>query len=123
MTLGSDVVVGEASVLDIDTSMGDGAQLGHASSLQAGQSVPAGERRHGFAAQELTEVDYGGVEPLPCGTARKVAYSVLQLLGLVAVRAAAGGRRRGVLVLSAVPALAVSTVFFAGSILGGLASS
>jgi non-ribosomal peptide synthetase-like protein len=120
VTLGDDVVVGEASVLDIDTSMGDGAQLGHASSLQAGQAVPAGERRHGFAAQELTEIDYGGVEPLSCGTARKVAYSVLQILGIVALRMplAAGA---AALVLSTVPALAVSTVFFFGSILGGLA--
>ena len=120
VTLGSDVVVGEASVLDIDTSMGDGAQLGHASSLQAGQSVPAGQRRHGFAAQELTDVDYGGVESFPSGTARKVAYSALQLLGLLALRLplAAGA---AALVLSAVPVLAVSTVFFVGSILGGLA--
>jgi non-ribosomal peptide synthetase-like protein len=120
VTLGDDVVVGEASVLDIDTSMGDGAQLGHASSLQAGQSVPAGERRHGFAAQERTEVDYRGVEPLAVGTTRKVAYSVVQLLSIVALRmpVAIG---TAALVLSAVPALAVSSVFFFGSILGGLA--
>ena len=32
--IGGDAFVGEASVLDIDTAMGDGAQLGHASSLQ-----------------------------------------------------------------------------------------
>src|SRR5438874_4053908 len=36
VTLGRDVFVGERAVLDIDTSMGDGAQLGHASSLQSG---------------------------------------------------------------------------------------
>ena len=34
VTLGKDVVVGELAVLDIDTSLGDGAQLGHASSLR-----------------------------------------------------------------------------------------
>src|SRR5207249_9743643 len=44
VTLGRDVFVGETTVLDIHTSMGDGAQLGHASSLHSGQSVPAGER-------------------------------------------------------------------------------
>ena len=44
VTLGSDVLIGEATVLDIGTSMGDGAQLGHASCLDAGQSVPAGEQ-------------------------------------------------------------------------------
>jgi non-ribosomal peptide synthetase-like protein len=120
VTLGNDVVVGEASVLDIDTSMGDGAQLGHASSLQAGQSVPAGERRHGFGAQELTEVDYRGVEPRPCGTARKVAYTVAQLIGLVALRLPL---TMGIaaLVVATVPALAISTVFFLGSVLVGLA--
>ena len=50
------------TVLDIDTSMGDGAQLGHASSLHAGQAVPAGERWHGSPAQP-TDVDYRRVEP------------------------------------------------------------
>jgi non-ribosomal peptide synthetase-like protein len=120
VTLGRDVVVGEASVLDIETSMGDGAHLGHTSSLHAGQSIPGGEHRHGFAAQAGTEVDYRGVEPLPCGTARKVAYSALQVLGIVALRVplALGFLA---LALSAVPSLAVSSVFFFGSILGGLA--
>jgi non-ribosomal peptide synthetase-like protein len=86
VTLGKDVVVGEATVLDIETSMDDGAQLGHTSSLHAGQSVPAGERRHGFAAQAQSEVDYRGVEPLASGSTRKVVYSVVQLLGIVALR-------------------------------------
>jgi non-ribosomal peptide synthetase-like protein len=123
VTLGSEVVVGEASVLDIDTAMGDGAQLGHTSSLQAGQSVPAGQRRHGFAAQELTEVDYGGVEPLSCGTPRKVGYSALQLLGLVGLRLPLTMGLAALLVsaLAGLPAVVVSLVFFAGSILVGLA--
>jgi non-ribosomal peptide synthetase-like protein len=120
VTLGSDVVVGEASVLDIGTSMGDGAQLGHASSLQAGQSVPAGERRHGFAAQGQAEVDYRGAEPLAIGTSRPVAYTAAQLLGLTAVRLPLT-MAVAALVLTAVPAFAVSTVFFLGSILVGLA--
>src|SRR5947208_1700822 len=40
VTLGRDVFVGERSVLDINTSLGDGAQLGHASALHSGQTVP-----------------------------------------------------------------------------------
>src|SRR6266478_5813678 len=44
VTLGRDVFVGERAALDINTSMGDGAQLGHASALHNGDSVPAGER-------------------------------------------------------------------------------
>src|SRR5258707_2518553 len=47
VTMGCDVYVGETAVLDIDTSMGDGAQLGHSSALLRGQSVPAGRRRAG----------------------------------------------------------------------------
>ena len=39
--IGRDAFVGEASVLDIDTEMGDGSQLGHSSSLQQRQSIPA----------------------------------------------------------------------------------
>jgi non-ribosomal peptide synthetase-like protein len=85
VSLGKDVVVGEAAVLDIETSMGDGAELGHASSLDAGQAVPAGERRHGSPAHQRTGVDYRGVGPAGCGTARRVLYSVSQLLRLVAI--------------------------------------
>jgi non-ribosomal peptide synthetase-like protein len=141
VTLGKDVVVGEASVLDIETSMGDGAQLGHASSLQAGQSVPGGEHRHGYAAQGLTEVDYRGVDPLGGGTARKVVYSVLQVLAIVALRVPLA-MGLVALLISEVPqfaalrasgsvsftswafyadALTLSFVFMAGSMLAGLA--
>ena len=42
VTLGRDVIVGEGSVLDIDTAMGDGSQLGHRSTLYTGQAVPDG---------------------------------------------------------------------------------
>jgi non-ribosomal peptide synthetase-like protein len=84
VTLGRDVLVSEATVLDIDTSLGDGAQLGHASSLHAGQAVPAGERWHGSPAQR-TAVDYRTVDPADCGTWRRVVYSVLQLLRVLFV--------------------------------------
>src|SRR5258708_5757527 len=70
VTLGRDVFVGERSVLDINTSMGDGAQLGHASGLHSGQAVPAGERWHGSPAQR-TDVNYLRVPPAPAATARR----------------------------------------------------
>jgi non-ribosomal peptide synthetase-like protein len=79
ITLGKNVFVGEATVLDIDTAMGDGAQLGHTSSLQSGQSVPAGERWQGSPAQP-TEVDYRAVEEVDCSTARRAVYGVTQIL-------------------------------------------
>ncbi len=80
VTLGRDVYVGEMSVLDIDTSMGDGAQLGHASALHSGQAVPAGERWHGSPAQR-TDTDYVRVAPARCGSLRRAAYAALTLIG------------------------------------------
>jgi non-ribosomal peptide synthetase-like protein len=82
VTLGRNVFVGEKAVLDIQTSMGDGAQLGHVSSLQAGQAVPAAERWHGSPAQ-LTEVDYRVVPTTSRSMLRAGFYSVGQLLTML----------------------------------------
>src|SRR5882724_11779186 len=79
VTLGRDVFVGERSVLDINTSMGDRAQLGHASGLHSGQAVPAGERWHGSPAQR-TDVNYLRVPPARCGTLRRAGYAAAALL-------------------------------------------
>ena len=67
------------AVLDIGTSMGDGAQLGHASALYGGQAVPDGERWHGCPAQR-TEVNYLRVAPARCGTLRRVRFCAVTLL-------------------------------------------
>ncbi|MDF1814419.1 MAG: amino acid adenylation domain-containing protein [Verrucomicrobiales bacterium] len=87
VTIGKNAFVGEMSVLDIDSSLGDGAQLGHSSSLQAGQHVPDGEHRCGSPAVQQTPVDYRSVEPANCSTARKVVYSACLLVGWLAVLA------------------------------------
>src|SRR5262245_672150 len=79
VTLGRNVVVGERTVLDIDTAMGDGAQLGHTSSLHSGQVIPAGERWHGSPAQR-TDVDYLRIAPMPCGALRRISFSAGTLL-------------------------------------------
>ncbi len=84
ITLGRDVVVGEASVIDTETSMGDGAQLGHRSSLHAGQAVPAGESWHGAPARRA-DVDYRLVPPRVCRTRRKVVYTLLKLVTVLLV--------------------------------------
>ncbi len=84
VTLGRGVVVGEASVIDIETWMGDGAQLGHRSSLHTGQAVPAGESWHGAPARRA-DVDYGLVPPTRCSTRRKVVYTMLKLLTVLLV--------------------------------------
>lgn len=47
VAIGDGAFVGERAVLDICTELGDGAELGHSSSLHAGQVVPAGECWHG----------------------------------------------------------------------------
>ncbi|MFR9792546.1 Pls/PosA family non-ribosomal peptide synthetase [Streptomyces sp. MB22_4] len=82
VTLGEGVFVGEKTTLDIDTSMGDGSQLGHASALHRGQSVPAGERWHGSPA-EPADTDYLRVAPARCGTLRRAWYGLGTLLQLL----------------------------------------
>src|SRR2546421_324035 len=79
VTLGQNVFIGERTVLDIHTSMGDGAQLGHTSALHSGQAVRDGERWHGSPAQR-TEVNYLRVAPAPCGTLRRASFCVFTLL-------------------------------------------
>ena len=82
VTLGDNAYIGEATVLDIDTSVGDGAQIGHSSALLSGQSVPAGERWHGSPAQR-TETNYVRVAPTRCGRLRRTAYAALTLIAIL----------------------------------------
>lgn len=74
--IGANAVVSEACVLDINTTMEDDTQLGHASSLNEGQRVPQGKHYHGCPGQETT-VDYCAVEPRVCTPLRRWSYSVL----------------------------------------------
>jgi non-ribosomal peptide synthetase-like protein len=92
VTMGSDVFVGETTVIDIGASLGDGAQLGHASSLYSGQAVPAGERWHGSPAQR-TGSDYRGVYATRCGRLRRTTYSIwrVSMMLLVYLPLALGG--------------------------------
>ncbi len=84
ITLGRDVFVGEKAVLEINTSMGDEAQLGHGSALHSGQAVPAGQRWHGSPAQH-TNVNYARVAPARCGTLRRASFCVITLLSVFLV--------------------------------------
>jgi non-ribosomal peptide synthetase-like protein len=85
VTIGANVFVGEQSVLDIDTRLEDGAQLGHSSALHAGQVVPAGQCWHGSPARLAgSEYDYRTVAPAACGTRRRAAYSSDLLVALLA---------------------------------------
>jgi len=82
VTLGPNAYVGEMSVLDIDTRVGDGAQLGHASALHSGQAVPAGERWHGSPAQRA-DVNYMRVPPARVSTLRRASAGTLTLLAIL----------------------------------------
>ncbi len=77
--IGSGCFVGDASVLDIDTAMGDGSQLGHSSALLPGQRIAPDRRAHGSPAQP-TDTDFrrlpDGARP---GRWRKAGFSLVQL--------------------------------------------
>ncbi len=132
--IGSNAFVGEASVIDIDTAMGDNTQLGHASSLQSGQRVPDGKRYHGSPAIETTS-DYCPIESMECGVLRSAFFTSLELAALVLVAVPAPilavhgweqystatgvGISTGVSTLSL---LGVSAAWFFGSMLVALAA-
>ena len=84
VTIGHDAFLGEGTVIDIGASVGNNAQLGHASALYAGQRVPDGESWHGAPA-EPTDADYRGVAPVPCSTLRRVIYSLGILINRVGI--------------------------------------
>jgi non-ribosomal peptide synthetase-like protein len=79
VTIGRNVLIGEKTVLDINTSMGDVSQLGHASALHSGQRVRTGERWHGSPALR-TDVNYLRVSARPCGQWRRFRFSAVTLL-------------------------------------------
>jgi non-ribosomal peptide synthetase-like protein len=85
VTIGEAAFVGQNTVLDIDTSLGDGAQLAHSSALYEGQAVPAGERRLGSPAEQRSETDFQDVEPAQVGTRRRATYGAMEILTMLAV--------------------------------------
>ena len=77
--IGKGAYVGEASVLDRDSELGDFAQLGHASSLQQGQRLPDGKRYHGSPAEETT-TNFRLVDELTTPAWRRALFTAGQLL-------------------------------------------
>ncbi len=78
VTIGRNVFIGEKTVLDINTSMGDVSQLGHASALFSGQKVPVAQRWHGSPAQR-TDLNYLRVSSKPYGAFRRFRFSAATL--------------------------------------------
>ncbi len=87
VNIGKNAFVGEITVLEIGSSLSDGAQLGHSSSLHFGQAVPAGERRCGSPARQRAELDYRLVDSAKCSDLRKIAYSAFALLFALVISA------------------------------------
>ena len=85
VNLGKNTVVGEMSVLDIDTALGDGAQIGHSSALYAGQSIPANEHRYGSPAEQKTSFDYADIPAKKSSTLQKTTYLAYILLSMLLV--------------------------------------
>ncbi|GAA4547384.1 hypothetical protein GCM10023192_64230 [Amycolatopsis samaneae] len=81
ITIGKNAFVGEMSTIDLGAALGDGAQLGHTSSLHTGQTVPAGQSWHGSPARRA-DVDYRAAAPARCGNLRRGFYVARQLLVL-----------------------------------------
>jgi non-ribosomal peptide synthetase-like protein len=79
VTIGRNALVGEKTVLDINTSMGDVSQLGHASALHSGQRVRTGERWHGSPAQR-TDVNYLRVSSRPGSQWRRFRFSAVTMV-------------------------------------------
>ncbi|PUB17104.1 Pls/PosA family non-ribosomal peptide synthetase [Yoonia sediminilitoris] len=76
--IGDDAYVGSGSVIDIDTVIEDGAQLGHASSMQSGQRLRAGKSYHGSPSIEA-KTAYNTVGRQPCSSLRRWSYALFRL--------------------------------------------
>ncbi len=81
ISIGSNVLICEATVLDINTAMGDGSQLGTTSALLEGQVVPAGAKYQGSPA-EPTATNYNRVASIPVSDRRTGLYAASQVLSL-----------------------------------------
>lgn len=71
-------------MLEIGSSVGDDAQVGHSSSLNTGQTVPASEHVQGSPAHR-TGVQFLSLTPMPRSTAREAGYTLFQLAAIFAV--------------------------------------
>ncbi|SFW86442.1 Pls/PosA family non-ribosomal peptide synthetase [Amycolatopsis australiensis] len=133
VTVGRHAFVGEKAVLDIGTALGDDAQLGHASSLSAGQAVPAGQHWHGSPGRPST-VDYRGLPPSVAGRLRRTVFGCVQIATLFLVTTPAALAALVLLVRFGYPAapdfgsgrfyrdeVAGTSLLYAGVLAGGLA--
>ena len=85
--IGRNAYVGEQSVLDIRSTIGDFGQLGHASSLQSGQRVPEGKRYAGSPAEETT-TSFRLADEATVSSTQRLLFTVMRLAFVIAVAGA-----------------------------------
>jgi non-ribosomal peptide synthetase-like protein len=84
--LGAGSFIGRHSVLDINTALGERAQLGHSSALLSGQLVPPAEVWHGSPAERAPDgTVFQVVPPARSGALRRTWFCVTRVLLLLAV--------------------------------------
>lgn len=88
LAIGANAYVGEGSIVEIDTVIEDGAQLGHASTAQQGQRLKAGKSYHGTPAVETT-TQFRRVPTQSISMLRRLIYPMAQLLLAIVVFAPA----------------------------------
>ncbi|HXZ18021.1 MAG TPA: amino acid adenylation domain-containing protein, partial [Roseiarcus sp.] len=82
--IGRNAFVGEQSVLEIGSAIGEFGELGHASSLQGGQRVPDGKRYAGSPAEE-TATRFRLADATPARPVRRAVFTVFRLAFLLAI--------------------------------------
>ncbi len=82
--VGEHCYVGEAAVLEINTRMGNHAQLGYASALLEHQVIPPRQSFHGSPA-ELANTDFVRLPLLPNSVVRNILYGLFRLLAYVMI--------------------------------------
>ncbi len=85
--IGRNAYVGEQSVLEIGSAIGDFGQLGHASSLQRGHRVPAGKRYAGSPAEE-TATNFRLADEAPARPLQRALFTAARLAFVIAVAGA-----------------------------------
>jgi len=87
--IGRHAFVGQGSVLDIGAAIGDFGQLGHASSLRAGQRIPEGKRYAGSPAEE-TATNFRLADAFPARPLRRALFGATQLICALGIGGALG---------------------------------
>ena len=81
--IGNRALVGEHSMVDLGTSIGDDAQLGHASALLSGQSIPAGQRWHGSPGRR-TDTEFRYLPHAETSRLRRTLFATARFVALLA---------------------------------------